>query len=109
MVESIKNLRVADGDPVAAEHIPMAVTAATFAYDDGATQVFEPGGATTYAEGDRLSHGEWYVDDNGRFCSYWPPSYRACYDLDWIVRDNSVVGLTFTDRARGSRFAGRYR
>ncbi|HJP74750.1 MAG TPA: hypothetical protein VJ914_10805 [Pseudonocardiaceae bacterium] len=109
MTESIKDLRVADGDPVAAEHIPAAVTAGTFAYDDGATQVFEPGGATTYVDGGRPSHGEWYVDDDGRFCSFWPPTYRACYDLNWIVRDGVAVGLTFTERGRGSRFAGRYR
>lgn len=108
MVESIRDLRVADGDPVAAEHIPLAVTSGRFAYDDGATQVFEPEGATTYVEGGRPSRGEWYVDEDGSFCSYWPPTYRACYDLNWIVRDGAVVGLTFTDRARGSRFAGRY-
>lgn len=109
MVDSLQELRVADGDPVAAEHIATAVTAGTFSYDDGATQVFEPGGATTYVEGGRESHGQWYLDDDGHFCSYWPPTYRACYDLNWLVHNGSIVGLTFTERGRGSRFTGRYR
>ena len=109
MTRSLDNLRVDDGDPVAAEHIPLAVTAGLLAYDDGATQTFEPGGHTTYVDHGRRSDGEWYVDDDGRFCSFWPPTYRACYDLTWIVEHGGIVGLTFTERARGSAFAGRYR
>jgi hypothetical protein len=85
------------------------LTAGSFAYDDGATQTFEHGGGTTYVEHERRSHGEWYVDSEGRFCSFWPPSYRASYDLHWIVEDGSVVGLKFTDLDRGSVFVGRYR
>ena len=54
------------------------------------------------------SHGEWSVDSEGRFCSFWPPSYRACYDLHWIVENGSVVGLRFTELDRGSVFVGRY-
>jgi hypothetical protein len=42
-------------------------------------------GRTTYAERGGDSTGEWYVDDDGRFCSFWPPSYRACYVLGWMV------------------------
>lgn len=109
MVESLKDLTVADGDPVATEHIPVALTAGPFGYDDGATQTFEPGGATVYVEGGRPSHGEWYVDDKGRFCSFWPPSYRACYQLRWIVEHDAIVGLRFTELGRGSHFDGRYR
>lgn len=109
MANPINDFRVADGDPVATEHIPAAVTTGSFAYDDGATQTFDPDGATTYVENGRPSHGEWYVDGDGRFCSYWPPSYRACYDLTWVVEDGSVVGLAFADRGSGSRFVGRYR
>jgi hypothetical protein len=102
-----QDLSVADGDPVSTEHIAMAVTAGGFRYADGATQVFEPGGDTTYVENGRRSTGQWYVDDDGRFCSFWPPSYRACYGLRWIVADDAVVGLTFSDD-RGSVFEGRY-
>jgi hypothetical protein len=65
--------------------------------------------ATTYVEHERRSHGEWYVDSEGRFCSFWPPRDRACYDLHWIVENDTVVGLRFTERARGSVFVGRYR
>ena len=41
--------------------------------------------------------------------SFWPPSYRACYDLHWIVENGGVVGLKFTELDRGSVFVGRYR
>jgi hypothetical protein len=46
MVQALENLAVADGDPVRTEHIATALTAGSFAYDDGATQTFEPGGGT---------------------------------------------------------------
>jgi hypothetical protein len=91
MVQALENLAVADGDPVRTEHIATALTAGSFAYDDGATQTFEPGGGTTYVEHERRSHGEWYVDSEGRFCSFWPPSYRACYDLHWRRMAASLV------------------
>ena len=109
MVQLLENLVVADGDPVRTEHIATALTAGSFVYGDGATQTFEPGGGTTYVEHERRSHGEWYVDGGGRFCSFWPPSYRACYDLHWIVENGGVVGLRFSERDRGSVFVGRYR
>jgi hypothetical protein len=109
MLQALENLAVADGDPVRTEHIAIALTAGSLAYDDGATQTFEPGGGTTYVEHEQRSRGEWYVDGEGRFCSFWPPSYRACYDLHWIVENDSVVGLRFTELHRGSVFVGRYR
>lgn len=109
MVRSLDNLGVADGEPVPAEQIATAVTAGEFAYSDGSTQTFEPGGVTTYVENGRRTHGEWYVDGQGRFCSFWPPSYRACYDLHWVAENGRVVGLRFTGTGRGSVFDGRYR
>ena len=108
-IQALEHLVVADGDPVRTEHIATAVTAGNFAYDDGATQTFEPGGGTTYVEHGRRSRGEWYVDSEGRFCSFWPPRYRACYDLHWIVENSTVIGLRFTELGRGSVFVGRYR
>jgi hypothetical protein len=108
MADSLKDVHAVNEDPVAPEDIGTAATAGPFRYDDGASQVFEPTGSTTYTEQGRDSLGEWYVDDNGRFCSFWPPSYRACYDLRWVVENGAVVGLTFIDRQRGSRFDGRY-
>lgn len=96
-----------NGQPVEATDLPRAVTTAALLYDDGARQVFEPSGATTYSEGGNDSHGTWSVED-GRFSSFWPPSYRASYELRWIVEDGAAVGLTFIDQARGSRFDGRY-
>jgi hypothetical protein len=109
MVETLENLAVADGETVRTEHIAVAVTAGSFAYDDGATQTFEPSGDTTYVERERRSHGKWSVDSEGRFCSFWPPSYRATYDLHWVVENGSVVGLRFTELERGAVFVGRYR
>jgi hypothetical protein len=69
---------------------------------------FEADGRTTYVEHGRPTRGEWYVDDDGHFGSFWPPSYRASYDLRWIVEDGAVVGLRFTELTRGSRFDSRY-
>ena len=109
MIQSLGDLNVADGDPVAAQDIPAAVTASILIYDDGTSQTFEPDGRTTYVEDGKPSEGEWYVDESGHFCSFWPPSYRACYDLHWIVTDGGVVGLRFAGLGGGSEFAGRYR
>jgi hypothetical protein len=108
MVQALEHLAAADGDPVKREHIAIALTAGPFAYEDGAIQTFEVGGRTTYLEHEQRSHGRWYLDSEGRFCSFWPPSYRACYDLHWIVENGSVVGLRFTELGRGSVFVGRY-
>jgi hypothetical protein len=108
MVQALENLAVTDGDPVRTEHIATALTAGRLVYDDGATQTFDPGGTTTYVERQQRSHGEWHVDGQGRFCSFWPPSYRACYELHWIVENRSVVGLRFIELDRGSVFSGRY-
>ncbi len=99
---------ITDREPVKAAEIAEAVTRRGFTYDDGATQTFDKSGATTYIEHGRPTHGEWYLDDAGHFCSFWPPSYRACYDLRWIVEDGEVVGLEFTELNRGSTFTGRY-
>ena len=66
--QALEKLAVADGDRVRTEHIATALTAGSFAYDDGATQTFEPGGGTTYVQHEQRSHGEWYVDGEGHFC-----------------------------------------
>jgi hypothetical protein len=57
MIEALQEIEVADDHPVAAEQIPLALTAGNFVYDDGATQVFEKGGATTYVEHGRETRG----------------------------------------------------
>jgi CubicO group peptidase (beta-lactamase class C family) len=56
---------------------------------------------------DRFGRDQWSIQD-GRFGSFWPPSYRSAYDLQWMVEDGAVVGLRFTARD-GTRFDGRYR
>jgi hypothetical protein len=38
MIQALENLAVTDGDPVRTEHIAIALTAGSVAYDDGATQ-----------------------------------------------------------------------
>jgi hypothetical protein len=100
---------VRDDDPVAPAFIPQALTAGEFEFADGATQVFEVNGRTTYVEHGRRTSGEWYVDDDGHFGSFWPPRYRARYDLHWMVEDGVAVGLRFIEIGRGVRFDGRYR
>ncbi|CAA9210467.1 MAG: hypothetical protein AVDCRST_MAG83-1072 [uncultured Arthrobacter sp.] len=103
-----KKRPITDREPVPATEIAEAVTAGDFLYDDGATQTFDERGTTVYVEHGRPTQGEWYVDDKGRFCSFWPPSYRACYELRYLVEDGEVTGLEFTELNRGSTFTGRY-
>jgi hypothetical protein len=93
---------------IGASDIPRAVTAADLVYEDGSTQQFRADGTTTYVEGGRPTTGEWYVDRDGRFCSFWPPSYRACYDLNWVVEAGEFVGVEFRDIHGGAVFVGRY-
>jgi hypothetical protein len=109
VVHSLNDIEVSDGDLVAPALIPRALTAGELVFSDHATQVFEADGGTTYVENGRPTRGEWYVDDEGHFGSFWPPSYRASYELRWIVEDGAIVGLRFTELGRGSRFDGRYR
>src|ERR687892_19603 len=108
-MQGLEDVEVVDGEPVAASLIPRAVTAGELRFDDGATQMFDGSGDTSYVEADgRPTQGKWYVDEDGRFCSFWPPTYRACYDLLWIVEGDEIVGLSFTELGRGTRFDGRY-
>ncbi len=108
-MHGLDDVEVSDQDVVAPALIQRALTAGELVFPDGATQVFEADGGTTYVEHGRTTRGEWYVDDDGSFCSFWPPSYRARYDLRWLVEDGVIVGLRFTELGRGSRFDGRYR
>jgi len=108
MNELLQGIQAEDGAAVAVADIPKAVTAARLVYGDGATQLFTVDGRTTYSERGGDSAGEWYVDDDGRFCSFWPPSYRACYVLRWMVEDGRIVGLRFTGLRDGVTFDGRY-
>jgi hypothetical protein len=105
----LEELEVVDGEAVVASLIPRAVTAGELLYDDGATQTFDAHGHTSYVGADgRPTQGKWYIDEDGRFCSFWPPTYRACYGLLWIVEGDEIVGLSFTELGRGTRFDGRY-
>lgn len=108
MTHVLQGIWAEDGAAVAAADIPKAVTAGRLVYADGAAQVFAGDGKTTYTERGGDSAGEWYVDDQGWFCSFWPPSYRACYALRWIVEDTRIVGLRFTGLNDGVTFDGRY-
>src|SRR3954447_3484427 len=108
-MQALKDVEVVDGEPVAASLIPRAVMAGELLFNDGATQRFDEDRNTSYVEADgRRTQGKWYVDEDGRFCSFWPPTYRACYGLLWIVEGHEIVGLSFTEPGRGTRFDGRY-
>jgi hypothetical protein len=108
-MQGLEDVEAVDAEPVAAGLIPRAVTAGELLFDDGATQTFDVNGDTRYVQADgRPTQGTWYVDDDGRFCSFWPPTYRACYGLRWIVEGDEIVGLRFTELGRGAQFDGRY-
>jgi hypothetical protein len=100
-VQGLNDIKVSDGDMVEPALILRALTAGELVFSDHATQVFEADGTTTYVENGRPTRDH--------FGSFWPPSYRASYDLHWIVEDGAIVGLRFTELGRGSRFDGRYR
>ena len=108
-MDGLNDVEVSDGDVVTPALLPRALTAGELVFSDGATQVFEAGGGTTYVANGRPTRGQWYVDKEGRFGSYWPPSYRASYEVHWMVENGAVVGLRFTEPGRASRFDGRYR
>src|SRR5215213_8653536 len=75
-MQGLEDVEVVDGEPVAASLIARAVTAGKLLFDDGATQTFDVNGDTSYVEADgRPTQGKWYVDEDGRFCSFWPPTY----------------------------------
>lgn len=101
-----------DGERVATAEVVDALTRASFIYADGATQVFTRDGRTTYTENGRPSSGEWGVEgaeDQGRFWSFWPPTYRASYTVSWMAdADGAAVGIRFTEVERGTTFEGRY-
>jgi hypothetical protein len=109
-MQGLEDVEAVDGEPVAASLIPRAVTAGELVFEDGATQTFDTNGDTRYVEADgRPTQGQWHVDEGGRFCSFWPPTYRACYALLWIVERGEIVGLSFTENGQDTRFDGRYR
>lgn len=100
---------VRNGDRINPQDIPNALTRAPFKYADGATQVFMFDGRTVYTEQGTSSHGEWKVDDEGRFQSFWPPSEYTTYDVSWLLgSDGEPVGIRFADPNRGATFDGRY-
>ncbi|MEU4667611.1 hypothetical protein AB0F91_06485 [Amycolatopsis sp. NPDC023774] len=108
MAEGLDDLGARDGERVPAAHMATALTAGRLRFDDGSTQTFSADGTTSYVDAGATTRGEWTVEGDGRFGSFWPPSYRASYDLRWIVEDGRVVGLRFIEQGRGSRFDGRY-
>jgi hypothetical protein len=108
MQGSLRDLEVRDGGLVAADHMPMALTAGTLVFGDGATQVFTPDGHTSYKDRGRMSQGDWWVLGDGKFVSFWPPDYEATYLVRWVVKDAAIAGLTFIETERGTRFEGRY-
>ena len=109
-MQSLADVEADDGEAVASSLIARAVTASELVFDDGATQTFDVNGDTSYVEASgRHTRGKWHVDDDERFCSFWPPTYRACYGLHWIVEGAEIVGLSFTELGRGTRFDGRYK
>ncbi len=107
MASTLEEIDAENGGLVEPEHIPVALTAGRFRFDDGALQVFNSDGTTTYTEHGRPSEGTWYVEGL-LFCSFWPPSYTGCYQVSWLVESDRIVGLRFADQASTAHFVGRY-
>lgn len=94
---------VSHGDRINAADIAEAVTRAPFTYTDGTTQVFTHDGRTTYVEKGSQSSREGGVDDQGRFWSFCPPTYRATYDVSRITgADGDVAGGESRGDVRGT-------
>lgn len=96
------------GEPIDADDIAEAVTRASFTYPDGATQTFTADGRTSYTENGATADGEWGVTDRGRFWSFWPPDYRAEYEVFRIRSGDENVGVRFVDNTSGATSDGRY-
>ena len=107
MTSSLDEIGAEDNAVVEPELIPVALTAHSFVFEDGATQVFNSDGTTTYTEHSRPSEGTWYVQGE-LFCSFWPPSYTGCYLVTWLVEAGRISGLRFADQENSSHFVGRY-
>ena len=111
----------AHGRRIAPDDVVEAVTRAPLRYQDGSTQVFTPDGNTTFVEHGHRTSGEWGVDHEGSFWSFWPPDYRGSYDVYWIMgADNAgaetadavpgtASGVRFVERHGGAVSDGRYR
>lgn len=109
-----------NGRCIAADDVVEAVTRAPLRYQDGSTQVFTPDGNTTFVEHGRSTSGEWGVDHEGSFWSFWPPDYRASYDVYWIMdaegedaegagtASRTASGVRFVERHGGAVSDGRY-
>jgi hypothetical protein len=108
--ESMRPDDTEDGELITAREMPDALTARTLVYADGASQTFTADGRrTTYMERGAPTEGTWEILGDGKFSSFWPPSYRANYIVRWIVRAGARVGISFTEIRNGSRFDGLYR
>ena len=107
MASKLDEIDAANGEPVPADLIPLALTSGTFRFDDGAIEVFKAEGTTTYTERGRPSEGTWYIERQ-HFCSFWPPNFTGCYEVSWVVESERITGLLFTDQASPAQFVGRY-
>ena len=107
MASPLDEIEAEDGAVVDPGLIPVALTVGRFQFEDGATQVFNSDGTTTYTEHGRPSEGSWYVEGQ-LLCSFWPPSYTGCYQVTWLVEAGRVTGLHFVDQGGTDHFVGRY-
>ena len=105
---TLNDIKVSD-DIVATALIPNALTAGELVFSNMRPRFSRRTVNYCTSKRSRPTRGEWYAGDDGRFGSFWPPSYRATYDLRWIVENGAIVGLRFLELGRGSQFDGRYR
>jgi hypothetical protein len=92
-VHGFDDVEVSDDDVVAPALLPRALTAGELVFPTVRPRFFKPtAGPCTSTT---VVHPGRVVDDDGHFASIWPPSYRASYDLRWMVEDGAIVGLRF--------------
>ena len=67
-------------------------------------QYFDPDGITHYRErGGEETEGRWRVDENGRYCSVWPPAER------WVCYQVTVIGNSLYWKSGGQYYPAEIR
>jgi hypothetical protein len=108
VVHGFDDVEVSDGDVVAPALIPRALTAGELVFSDGATQVFEADGGTTYVENVVRPAACGTSTTVTSVRSGRPATAPATTPAGWS-RTAPSLSSVFTELGRGSRFDGRYR
>lgn len=95
-------------NPIPRAEIPSALVGKVLVYEDGSEQTFTRDGRTEYVERGVVTNGEWGVNDDGTFWSFWPPDYLARYQLFRHTDADGHGGVQFVETRSQSTFVGTY-